>query len=93
MTKPPAQLDSEIAEALSAEPLRYYRVTMHRNVEVMGPRRFWLRVIRDSPKVVIGWELDQDGERSHRKHIIERALATFEPARMNRTYATMEVIS
>ena len=90
MTKTAKQLDSEIAEALAA-PM-HYRVTLDKNVAVSGPRRFWMRVIRETPRVVVGWELDADGDRTHRQHVIERAAATFEPARMNRTYATMELV-
>ena len=71
--------------------MKYYRVTINQNVDISGPRTFWLRVTIDNKNVVVGWELTKTGERTHRKHIISRDNATFEPATMNPTYAEMEL--
>jgi hypothetical protein len=71
--------------------MKFYRVTLKPEVAISGARRFWLRVIKENDRVVIGWELGRDGERTHRQHIIDKNLATFEVARMDRTYGTMEL--
>ncbi len=70
--------------------MKYYRVIVKPEVDVDGPRSFWMRVVSETESVVVGWELTSDGERTHRQHIISRELATFLPADMNKTYGTME---
>jgi len=72
--------------------VKYYQVTMNPEVELKGAKKFWLRVIRENDSIVVGWELDKEGERTHKQHVISRELAMFHPAKMNRTYGTMELI-
>lgn len=71
----------------------YFRVTFNPETQTIkgGKRSFWMEVIRETPNTVWGWEMDSDG-RTHKQHIIMRDAATFQPARMNHTYAEMEII-
>lgn len=69
----------------------YYRITFGPDVEIRGKRSFWMKVIRESATIVVGWELTEEGDRTHRQHVIEKALIKMQPARMNPTYATMEI--
>lgn len=72
--------------------MTYYRVQMNANVQIQGKRSFWMQVSSESATIVRGWEMTEDGDRTHRFHIIGKDNASFQPARMNHTYATMEIV-
>jgi hypothetical protein len=71
--------------------MKFYRLTYKPNVAIAGRRRFWLRVIRETSDILIGWELNDDGDRTHRQHVVCKELVKLEIATMDKHYGSMEL--
>lgn len=74
--------------------IRYAKITL-----IESRQTFYLRIAKETPKVVTGFEVNQKGDEiqprgfERRFRIIEKALILFfKPCRMNNFYAELEEI-